>query len=90
MPSPEVYGRIRCPVMLVAAEDGIFSREAVDGVGERYPQLRLEWVPGGHFVQEERPDELAALVVDFVASLPDRDRQHRAEPYEPGIHREHS
>ncbi len=77
MPSPEIYGRIRCPVMLVAAEDGIFRWEAVDAVRERYPHLSVERIPGGHFVQEERPDDLTALLDDFTASLPDGDQRHR-------------
>ncbi len=59
---------------------GIFSGEAVDGVWEQYPWVRIEWVEGGHYVQEERPDDLAALLHDFTASLPDGYRRRGDGP----------
>ena len=69
-PSTDVYGRIRCPVMLVMGTRGMFPREEVERVGRLYPRLRVEWLDCGHVPQAERPDELAALVAEFAFSLP--------------------
>lgn len=77
-PPVATYGRIRCPALLVMGTRGMFPAAEVERVRARYPRLRVAWVEGGHVLQEERPEELAALVADFVASLPDRDRRHRA------------
>ena len=73
MPGLEIYGQIRCPVMLVMATKGMFNREAVERVLQRNPNLRVEWLDCGHIVQQERPEELAALITDFALSL---DHEH--------------
>lgn len=72
MPSIEIYDRITCPVMLVMATKGMFGREVVERLGELYPKLRIEWVESHHEVQNERPEELAALITGFASSVPSR------------------
>ena len=54
--------------MLIVATNGMFSREAVERVQERYPKSRVEWLSCGHAVQQERPDGLAALITGFASS----------------------
>ncbi len=69
-PSTDVYGKIGCPIMLVmATEGGVFSREAVERVLEQRPEVGVAWLDGGHAVQRDRPDELAALITEFADSL---------------------
>jgi pimeloyl-ACP methyl ester carboxylesterase len=70
MPGVEVYGRITCPVMLVMATRGMFGRDTVARTRARHPALRVEWLDSGHAIQEERPNELAALVGNFVRGIP--------------------
>ncbi len=68
-PSVETYEQITCPVLLVMATQGTqFSRQAVEEVHRRYPKLQVEWLDCGHAIQQERPDELAALIADFSSS----------------------
>ena len=67
-PSTCIYKHILCPMLLVASTNGPF-RKGIERVHERYPQLRVEWLSCGHAVQHERPDDLAALIIDFANSL---------------------
>jgi len=48
------------------------ARPAIDAIGELLPGLRRSiLVPGcGHWIGEERPDEVNAALVEFVAGLP--------------------
>lgn len=75
-PPVETYGRIRCPAMLVMGTRGMFPATEVERVRAQYPGLRVAWIAGGHVLQEERPEELAALVDAFAASLQGRDQRH--------------
>lgn len=70
LPGVEVYGRIACPVMLVMATRGLFGRDSVARTRGLYPTLRVEWLDSGHAIPEERPEELAALIADFVRGIP--------------------
>jgi 2-hydroxymuconate-semialdehyde hydrolase len=66
---PHVLGAVTIPALVVwGAQDAIVPREC----GERYTKAlanaRLEIVEGaGHFVDMEKPDELARLVTRFVS-----------------------
>jgi pimeloyl-ACP methyl ester carboxylesterase len=66
---PHLLGAVATPTLVVwGSEDRIVPREC----GERYVKAlanaRLEIVQGaGHFVDMEKPDELAALVTRFVS-----------------------
>jgi pimeloyl-ACP methyl ester carboxylesterase len=66
-PPVEIYGRIRCPVLLVMATDGLFSQQVVERMRGQYPTLRVEWLECGHDVPRERPDELADLITGFAS-----------------------
>src|SRR5262245_40971443 len=70
----EIYPRIRCPVLLAGATEGVqaepgrpFSRAAVEAVHARYPRLRVEWLAAGHCLPIEASAAFAGLVREFVA-----------------------
>jgi pimeloyl-ACP methyl ester carboxylesterase len=64
---------LEAPLMLVR---GMLPQSVVDDADEaelvrRCPQARIEHVEGaGHSVQGDKPVELAALIADFVATVP--------------------
>ena len=64
-PPVAIYGRFRCPAMLVMATGGPFRPDDVETIRTVNPALRVEWLACGHEVQAERPDELAALIADI-------------------------
>lgn len=57
-------------LMLHGADDGCMGAELVDGMGAFFPRgLRTEIVPGtGHFLHQEDPARINALVLDFLRS----------------------
>ena len=65
---PEL-GRIQAPTLVVAAElDKNCPPVAGQIIAERVPGARLVVIPGsGHQVEVERPAELSAVVLDFLA-----------------------
>ena len=73
------YERISCPVLLVMGSrpdrvpQGIEIREAVrrgvQVLQEAYPDLRVEWLPCGHFAPLERLAEVAVTIERFAGSL---------------------
>ncbi len=67
---PHLLGGVRSPALVVwGDEDRIVPRSAADIYVSALRQARLEIVPGcGHFVDMEKPDELAKLVVSFVTA----------------------
>jgi pimeloyl-ACP methyl ester carboxylesterase len=71
-----VYDRITCPILMVVGSradpvpQGEEIREAV-GIGvrslrEAHPKVKVEWLPCGHNVPLERPQELADLIVGIA------------------------
>jgi pimeloyl-ACP methyl ester carboxylesterase len=66
---PHLLGGVRAPALVVWGEhDRIVPLSAGKRYAEALPNARLEVVPGcGHFVEMERPAELAELVGAFVA-----------------------
>ena len=76
--TPELAGaRIKVPVAFIAGEDDIVIR------GAKAPGLRatmsrvaddlrdVQLVPGaGHWIQQEKPQEVNAFILDFLAKLP--------------------
>jgi pimeloyl-ACP methyl ester carboxylesterase len=57
-------------LMLHGADDGCMGAELVEGMGAFFPRgLRTEIVPGtGHFLHQEDPTRVNALVLDFLRS----------------------
>ncbi|MFT4123321.1 MAG: alpha/beta hydrolase [Microbacteriaceae bacterium] len=51
-------------VLLIAAENGFVPAPAVEEFLRRVPRASVVRVPGGHNVQEERPGELAAILIE--------------------------
>jgi pimeloyl-ACP methyl ester carboxylesterase len=66
---PHLLGAIRAPALVVWGDDDkIVPRSAGDIYAKNLPNARLQVVPAcGHFVDLEKPDELARLVTDFIA-----------------------
>ena len=67
--------RIEQPALFIGAEhDSIFGQtpEAVLATRAAVPTLRDPvWIAGsGHWIQQERPDEVNAALLDFLRSLP--------------------
>jgi pimeloyl-ACP methyl ester carboxylesterase len=54
-------------LMIHGADDGCVGKELLGGMADYFPQgLRTEIVSGaGHFVHQEKPDVVNALLVDF-------------------------
>lgn len=70
-PVTERLVELSMPVLLIAG--ALDARYVALGraMAERFPDARLEVVPdAGHAVHLERPDAFAALVADFLSSLP--------------------
>jgi pimeloyl-ACP methyl ester carboxylesterase len=58
-------------LVLVGSRDLLTPVFAARRVAGSLPHARLEVVPGaGHQLMQERPDEVAALLDEFVAALP--------------------
>jgi pimeloyl-ACP methyl ester carboxylesterase len=67
--------RVDQPALFIGAEhDSIFgqTRDSVEATRAAVPQLQQVWIDGsGHWVQQERPDEVNAALLTFLGSLPD-------------------
>jgi pimeloyl-ACP methyl ester carboxylesterase len=65
---PHLLGGVRTPALIVwGAEDRHVPRSAGDAYKAALRDARLTVLPGaGHYVEMEKPDELAKLVTDFV------------------------
>ncbi len=65
---PSLLGAVAAPTLIVwGRENRIVPLECGERYAKALPQARLEVVEGGgHFVEMERPDELARLVVPFL------------------------
>jgi pimeloyl-ACP methyl ester carboxylesterase len=71
------YERITCPVLLVMGSrpdrtpQGVEIREAVrrgvQALKETHPEVKVEWLPCGHFAPLERPAEVATAIERFAA-----------------------
>ena len=66
---PHLLGAFRAPALVVWGDDDkIVPRSAGDIYVKNLPNARLQMVPAcGHYVDLEKPDELARLVTDFIA-----------------------
>ncbi len=72
--APFVGRRVEQPALFIGAEfDSIFgqTRDAVEATRTAVPRLQQVWISGsGHWVQQERPDEVNAALLAFLGSLP--------------------
>jgi pimeloyl-ACP methyl ester carboxylesterase len=66
---PHLLGAVTTPALVVwGARDAIVPRECGERYAKSLANARLEIVDGaGHFVDMEKPDELARLVTRFVS-----------------------
>jgi pimeloyl-ACP methyl ester carboxylesterase len=66
---PHLLGGVTTPTLVVwGRDDRIVPLECAERYQKTLPHARLEIVDGaGHFVDMEKPDELASLVTRFVA-----------------------
>jgi soluble epoxide hydrolase/lipid-phosphate phosphatase len=70
--TPHLAGRqVLCPALMISAEgDPILRPEATEGMERHVPNLTRRLVPDcGHWTQQERPDEVNRLLVDFLRHL---------------------
>jgi pimeloyl-ACP methyl ester carboxylesterase len=63
------------PAMFVSGDRDVVlgaTPDAVEGMRTAVPGLRrIEWLPGcGHWLQQERPEEVNRLLLEFLAGLP--------------------
>ena len=67
----ERIGDFECPVRIIyGADDRILPHvgKTMARVKEALPQAEVTAIPGcGHFLQEDRPDEVAELLAEFLA-----------------------
>lgn len=65
-------GRIEPPTLVIWGErDPALGVNLLDGLEALVPRLRVERLPGiGHWVQQEAPHRVNALLVDFLSSAP--------------------
>jgi pimeloyl-ACP methyl ester carboxylesterase len=66
-PSAERFATIRAPVVLLGGEKSPdwISRALLEELGQAIPNATVRILPGaGHLAPEERPDELAGIVLD--------------------------
>ena len=66
---PHLLGAVRTPTLLVwGREDRVVPLECGEPYAKALPAARLSVLDGvGHFVDLERPAELARAIVDFAA-----------------------
>ena len=66
---PHLLGGVKAPALVVwGRQDKVVPLDCGEQYAKALPQARLAVVEGaGHFVEMERPDELAKLVLDFCA-----------------------
>ena len=66
---PHLLGGIATPTLVVwGRDDRVVPLECGERYAKALPRARLEVVAGaGHFVEMEKPDELARLVIDFAS-----------------------
>jgi pimeloyl-ACP methyl ester carboxylesterase len=65
----ELHGKLSMPVGFVwGADDPTFPEATARAMATQFPHVAHFWsIPGGKlFVQEEQPDKVAALVLEFL------------------------
>lgn len=69
----DLYKRIACPVRMVFASESVhqepdwpYTPETVVAFSARHPELLLSWLPCGHDIGRQMPEELARLIADFA------------------------
>jgi len=60
--------KVQCPALILWGPDGNLHGRLAEGVQEALPQARTVLVPGTtHFLPQERPDEVARLMEEFLS-----------------------
>jgi pimeloyl-ACP methyl ester carboxylesterase len=60
--------KIKCPVLLIEADDGLFANNAlIQARKAHFQQLDIHRLPGGHHVHMEHPEKVAQLIRDFIS-----------------------
>jgi pimeloyl-ACP methyl ester carboxylesterase len=63
--------QVLCPSLMVMAEnDPVLSPALTQGMEARVPNLRKELIEGcGHWTQQEKPEELNRILIDFLGDM---------------------
>ena len=63
--------KVNLPSLMICADgDPILSPDQAKGMDRSVPNLRTELIEGcGHWTQQERPEEVNRLIIDFLADL---------------------
>ncbi|MBP8196907.1 MAG: alpha/beta hydrolase, partial [Deltaproteobacteria bacterium] len=54
-------------LLIWGEQDVALGRELTEGLGKLVPRLHVEYLPAGHFVHLERPDEVNRLLVEYLS-----------------------
>jgi pimeloyl-ACP methyl ester carboxylesterase len=68
------HAPIRVPALFIAGDrDPVLGFVSTDGLEQVVPKLtRSVILPGcGHWTQQERPEQVSAAMLEFLAGLPD-------------------
>ena len=68
----ERLGNLNVPTQIIwGEEDGVFPEMISDFWQAFYPHSELHTVPrAGHYIQEDAPQEVVALIRDFLGRTP--------------------
>lgn len=59
---------VEAETLLIWGErDAALGRELTEGLGKLVPRLTIEYLPAGHFVQLEQPDEVSRLLIQYLS-----------------------
>jgi pimeloyl-ACP methyl ester carboxylesterase len=66
----EEIQKIKCPTLVLAGDDELFSLEHITSLYEALPHGQLAIIPGtSHFVIKEKPDLVQTIIANFLADL---------------------
>jgi len=59
---------VEAETLLIWGErDAALGKELTEGLSQMVPRLQVAYLPAGHFVQLEQPDEVSRLLVDYLS-----------------------
>ena len=69
--TPGLRARIGVPTLIVGGlTDGVATREDFEGSRARFTgEVRVEMVPGGHFLHREHPEAFLGVLLDFLGPV---------------------
>ena len=65
---PKRIEPVEAETLLIWGErDAALGRQLTEGLSQAVPRLRIEYLPAGHFVHLEQPDEVNRLLIDTLS-----------------------